>query len=219
MDNFRWSSLRDPRSTTGFESWSARSLFLWIFFSLILQYYADFDTKFIISYGFLNALPHGTVNQRFHYDYSRTSSSLFIPMTLVHWQGVIHIWFVANDVQCTSIYQEAFARSLRRCWVAWWNRYFHHMQWKLITDDIVQKEGCPIEVTQLLVPPFSLLKMLENTAHRGIRNLEDTERIVFFCCVDKHFYKIHEAKTSSRYDAFEDRIDKSSSLSLRWAEF
>lgn len=47
----------------------------------VMQVYASWDEYHILSYGFIISAPNGTMDQRFHYDYSHTSSNIFVPLT------------------------------------------------------------------------------------------------------------------------------------------
>ena len=67
----------------------------------------------------------------------------------------------------------------------------------------MEKEGKPLELVQLQVPPFSLLHMVPSTPHRGLANRDDYTRIMFFCTVDEVYYELGERALSTYDDAFD----------------
>ena len=50
-----------------------------------------------------------------------------------------------------------------------------------------------IEVSQVICKPFMMLRMGENTVHKGIRNSTNEDRPLFFCCYSTNAeYKFNE---------------------------
>jgi hypothetical protein len=142
------------------------------------EVYFDWTEIHIVSYGFIISPAGGTVDQRFHYDYTHTSSNLFVPLTKI------------TPLNATQF--------LRKPLTA----HYEDIQWLGDADDLMVKEGRPIEIHQLIVPPFSLIQLLPGTPHRGIANRDNYTRILFFCTVDRVPYKINEKSYSTKYDAF-----------------
>jgi len=142
------------------------------------EVYHDWPEYHILSYGFIISPPHGTVDQRFHYDYTHTSSNLFIPLT-----------------KLTPLNATQFLRKPL-------NAHYEDIQWLGDADDLMNKEGRPIEIHQLIVPPMSLIQLLPGTPHRGIANRDNYTRVLFFCTVDRKWYKINERSYSTKSDAF-----------------
>jgi len=149
----------------------------WVIDTLNEIYY-DWPEINIVSYGFIISPAGGTVDQRFHYDYTHTSSNLFVPLT-----------------KLTPLNATQF---LRKPLTA----HYEDIQWLGDAEDLMQKEGRPIEIHQIIVPPYSLLQLLPGTPHRGIANRDNYTRLLFFCTVDRVQYKINETSYSTKNDAF-----------------
>lgn len=79
----------------------------------------------IVSYGFIISPAGGTVDQRFHYDYTHTSSNLFVPLT-----------------KLTPLNATQFLRKRL-------HGHYGDIQWLGDVDDLMQKEGEPIEIHQV----------------------------------------------------------------------
>jgi hypothetical protein len=146
--------------------------------SLLNDVYDDWPEYHILSYGFIISPAGGTVDQRFHYDYTHTSSNIFIPLTKI-----------------TPLNATQFLRTPLKA-------HYEDIQWLGDADDLMLKEGRPIEIHQIIVPPMSLLQLLPGTPHRGIANRDNYTRILFFCTVDRKWYKLNEKSYSTKNDAF-----------------
>lgn len=142
------------------------------------EVYFDWPEINIVSYGFIISPAGGTVDQRFHYDYTATSSNLFVNLTKV-----------------TPLNATQFLRTPLTA-------HYEDIQWLGDADDLMKKEGKPIEIHQIIAPPFSLLRLLPATPHRGIANRDNYTRILFFCTIDRVKYKINETSYSTKNDAF-----------------
>jgi len=148
----------------------------WVVNTLNEVYY-DWPEYHILSYGFIISPPGGTVDQRFHYDYTHTSSNLFVPLT-----------------KLTPLNATQFLRKPLKA-------HYEDIQWLGDAEDLMRKEG-PLEIHQLIVPPMSLIQLLPGTPHRGIANRDNYTRVLFFCTVDVKWYKINEKSYSTKNDAF-----------------
>jgi len=142
------------------------------------EVYADWPEYHILSYGFIISPPRGTVDQRFHYDYTHTSSNVFIPLSKL------------TPLNATQYLREPL------------NAHYKDIQWLGDAEDLMLKEERPIEIHQVIVPPYSLLQLLPGTPHRGIANRDSYTRVLFFCTVDRKWYKINERSYSTKNDAF-----------------
>jgi len=138
----------------------------------------DWPEYHIISYGFIISPPHGTVDQRFHYDYTHTSSNLFVPLTKI------------TPLNATQFVTEPL------------KAHYDDIQWLGDAEDLMEKEGRPIELHQVIVPPHSLLRLRPGTPHRGVANRDCYTRIMFFCTIDRVWYPINEKSYSTKNDAF-----------------
>jgi len=146
--------------------------------SILNEVYDDWPEYHILSYGFIISPPHGTVDQRFHYDYTHTSSNIFVPLTKL------------TPLNATQFLRDPL------------NAKYKDIQWLGDAEDLMEKEGHPIEIHQVIVPPFSLLELLPGTPHRGIANRDSYTRVLFFCTVDRTWYKINEKSYSTKIDVF-----------------
>jgi len=132
----------------------------------------------IISYGFIISPPGGTVDQRFHYDYTHTSSNLFVPLTKL------------TPLNATQYLTDPL------------KAHYDDIQWLGDAEDLMEKEGRPIEIHQVIVPSLTLLRLRPGTPHRGIANRDNYTRILFFCTLDRVWYPINEKAYSQKDDAF-----------------
>jgi hypothetical protein len=77
-----------------------------------------------------------------------------------------------------------------------------HCDYAGTAEDILEAEGWDaIEVAQIVPRPFTLLRLLPGTPHRGIGNGADYDRLMFCVTVDDHPYELAESvyfKYSSR---------------------
>jgi hypothetical protein len=65
-------------------------------------------------------------------------------------------------------------------------------------QDIMKAEQMSyIQVSSMIAEPFSVLKMLPRTLHRGISNPEDYDRVLFFVHVDRELIDIKEKSVYS----------------------
>jgi len=143
----------------------------WITGTLAREY-AGWAAVHILSYGFIVNPSGNPQGQPFHFDYSRTSSNLFVPLTRVS---------LANAIQ---FIREPLAHGPRFA-----NDSFGTL------EDILEAEGREaIEVAQLPCRAFSLVKLLPDTPHRGIPNTDDYDRTMLWITVDDHAYDIPETK-------------------------
>src|SRR5690349_3568078 len=70
-------------------------------------------------------------------------------------------------------------------------------------SDMLEREGpdcLAIEVSQLVCGPFTLLRMQEQTMHRGIPNSEDVDRPLFFVMVNRFYEPLQEGATFKVYE-------------------
>ena len=98
--------------------------------------YSDWSEVHIVSYGFIISPAHGTVDQRFHYDYTHTSSNLFVPLTKI------------TPLNATQFLKKPL------------KAHYEDIQWLGDAEDLMEKEGHPIEINQVL-PFLSLFCFLD----------------------------------------------------------
>lgn len=124
----------------------------------------------ILSYGFIVNPAHSTVNQQFHYDYTKTSSNLFIPITQVTTLNATQ--YLTTKLKQTKVDDYCNFGDLE----------------KVMESEQVDA----IIVSQLICKPFSLIKLKPNVPHRGIANHDNYDRIVFFITVDEYYHDLTE---------------------------
>lgn len=137
---------------------------------IVAEAYATWPEVHVLAYGFKTnpaKNPHG---QPFHVDYTTTSSNLFVPLTRITPRNATE--FIRQPLTRAELDHKAELGSL---------------------DDIFDAEGCDaVEIVQLVCRPYSLIRLLPNTPHRGIANGEDEDRIMFFVTVDDHYHPLAE---------------------------
>lgn len=148
--------------------------------------YREWEEVHILAYGFIVNPAGNPDGQPFHCDYNATSSNLFVTMTPV------------SPRNAMQFIRQPFARA----------RLDHKAEFGSL-EDILDAEGCDVvEVAQLICRPFSLLRLLPDTPHRGIANGEDYDRVMFIVTVDTHPHVIRETAyfqySSSEYRAAPD---------------
>lgn len=131
--------------------------------------------KHILGYGFLVNPKGNAAGQPFHIDYGPTESCIFVPLTLLTEKNATQ--YLVDPINKTSL-TEALAG--------------------FQINNFKEKEGLDfLEVRQAIGSPFSLLHMLPGTPHRGIPNLEDFDRIMFWISIDDYY---HESLESTTYE-------------------
>ncbi len=136
----------------------------------VASVYADWREVHILSYGFIVNPARNPEGQPFHLDYSRTSSNLFVPLTPV----------TLNNA--SQFIREPLSQPPRQP-----NDAFGTV------EDILEAEGRQaIEVCQLVCRPFSLVRLLPNTPHRGVPNGEESDRVMLWVTVDERRYDLPE---------------------------
>jgi len=137
---------------------------------LVHEVFQDWKEHHIISYGFLFSPAHSTKDQKFHIDYTFTTSNLFIPLTKVtHKNGPQYIQPLHSMPDIFNEYGDI--------------------------DNILEAEQISsIEIRQIVCKPFCLLQLLPGTIHRGICNSDDYDRIMFWVTVDVKYYELEEKK-------------------------
>lgn len=123
----------------------------------------------IISYGYIINPAHSVKNQDFHYDYTITSTNIFIPLTYVTPSNATQ--FITETLDKTSVDNNYYGDPI-----------------KILTEEDVPF----MEVKQLICKPFCMLQLMPQTPHRGIANTDNFDRIMFFLTVDHEPYHLHE---------------------------
>lgn len=127
--------------------------------SLIKSKYGSWF-KSVKTYGFIYSPPNGTKMQPYHHDFSLTAENIFIPMCDV------------TDLNSTRYFSRRFKEPKDK---------FNYPS----VMDLISSEGITHLVThQISAPAFSVLKMHGGTVHRGVANMEDYVRVVFFVVLD-----------------------------------
>jgi hypothetical protein len=155
-----------------------RALHEWVT-RTVAEVYADWPRVHLVTYSFIVNPAGNQDGQPFHCDYGRTSSNLFVPLTPV------------SVLNATQFIRQPLERSVPNDKVEFG-----------MAEDILDAEGWDaVEVTQLVPRPFTLLRLLPGTPHRGIGNGADYDRVMFCVTLDDHAYPLEESvyfKYSSR---------------------
>lgn len=131
------------------------------FVKLLLQQCYPGQKRYIRSFGFLTSPANSLKSQSWHYDYSATTSNVFVPMT-----------------ETTARNATQFIRGPRP-------HPLPESQYYPNATTVRKKENAPyLQLCQMLVPAFTVLKMWECVMHRGIKNGENYDRVMFFLSSD-----------------------------------
>jgi hypothetical protein len=146
---------------------------------IVAEVYADWPEVHLITYSFIVNPAGNKEGQPFHCDYAPTSSNLFVPLTAV------------SVLNATQFIRQPLVRSVPNQNVEYGT-----------AEDILAAEGWDsLEVTQLVPRPFTLLRLLPGTPHRGIGNGADYDRVMFCVTLDVQPHALAESvyfKYSSR---------------------
>ena len=106
------------------------------FVNQLIKDNSPYQTNYTISYGFLINPAGSTKYQQFHFDYTTTSTNIFIPMTKVTFK---------NATQ--------FLRKKMKSKMDYWNNFGE-------IEDIMEKEDIDfLEISQIACKPFLVTKM------------------------------------------------------------
>lgn len=146
-------------------------LYAWVM-RTIAELYRAWDEVHLLSYGFINNPAHSTKSQKFHVDYSYTSSNLFVPLTPITLLNSFH--YLKNPLPNTPMDDLIAFGEL---------------------EGIMDSEGLDfVEVAQIVCRPLSLIRLLPNTPHRGTRNQGDSDRMMFWVTVDQMYHDLQETQ-------------------------
>jgi hypothetical protein len=149
---------------------SQRALHEWVT-RTVADVYADWREVHLVTYSFIVNPAGNRDGQPFHCDYAPTSSNLFVPLTPV------------SVLNATQFIRQPLLRSVPNEKVEFGT-----------AEDILDAEGWDsLEVTQIVPRPFTLLRLLPGTPHRGIGNGADYDRVMFCVTVDDHPYELAES--------------------------
>ena len=138
---------------------------------IVAEVYADWPEVHLVTYSFIVNPAGNQDGQPFHCDYAMSSSNLFVPLTRVTVENA------------TQFIRRPLARSVPNERVELGT-----------TEDILDAEGWDaVEVSQLVPRPFTLLRLLPGTPHRGIGNGAEHDRVMFCVTVDDHPYELAES--------------------------
>jgi hypothetical protein len=155
-----------------------RALHEWVL-RTVAEVYSDWPEIHLVTYSFIVNPAGNQDGQPFHCDYAPTSSNLFVPLTQV------------SLLNATQFIRQPLVRSVPNERVEFGT-----------AEDIIHAEGWDaLEVAQIVPRPFTLLRLLPGTPHRGIGNGADYDRLMFCVTVDDHPYPLAETvyfKYSSR---------------------
>ncbi len=145
---------------------------------LVRATYDDWPEVHVLSYGFIVNPAGATREQKFHCDYSYTSSNLFVPLTRVTLANAPH--YLKRPLERARMNEIDIIGDI---------------------DDIMDAEGVDaIEVTQLVCRPFTLVRLLPDTPHRGIANSADHDRVMFWVTVDQQWHALKERTAFTLHD-------------------
>jgi hypothetical protein len=147
-----------------------RALHEWVT-RTVAEVYADWASIHLVTYSFIVNPAGNRDGQPFHCDYAPTSSNLFVPLTQV------------SELNATQFIRQPLLRSVPNEKIEYGT-----------AEEILDAEGWDaLEVTQVVPRPFTLLRLLPGTPHRGIGNLADYDRVMFCVTVDDHPYELAES--------------------------
>ena len=136
----------------------------------VKEVYADWPEVHILSYGFITNPAGSTAGQLFHCDYTPTSSNLFVPMTPVTLLNATQ--FVRRPLERAKMNDIDMIGTI---------------------EEIMDAEGLDaIEVSQLVCRPFCLVKLGQDTPHRGVPNRDTYDRLMLWVTVDDHYHPLKE---------------------------
>lgn len=145
---------------------------------LVAEVYGGWSEVHLLSYGFFDNPAGSGVHQKFHVDYTLTDSSLYIPLTPVSLENATR--FLRRPLDAAR-FDDAFVAGT-------------------IESVLDAEQLDAIEVVQVVCRPFTLLQLLPGTAHAGIPNRGDYDRLLFFVTVDTHWHPIRESATFKFYE-------------------
>ncbi len=133
------------------------------------------EKRVILSYGFIISPANSSENQGWHFDYSPEVSNIFIPLTPVTQKNATQ--FIENILKSEMSESNYFPPPAQ----------------------LLEKEDrLTLKVSQVVSAPFVIMKLQPGTCHRGIRNQEEYDRILFFVSTNKDvFIDIGEKDTYS----------------------
>jgi hypothetical protein len=154
---------------------------------IIAEVYSDWPEVHLLTYSFIVNPAGSPEGQPFHVDYAPTCSNLFVPLTRVSLLNATQ--FIRQPLSRARLNESAEFGTL---------------------EDILDAEGCDaVEVTQLVSRPFTLLRLLPGTPHRGIANGDDHDRVMFCATVDDHDHPLAETVyykySSEEYETAHER--------------
>lgn len=139
----------------------------------------------IHSYGFFFSPKTSSKDQEYHIDYKPEIKQLFITM-------VNHT--TKNATQFVRF--EPISKPTKGA--------HEYNRFGATDTELLEREGLDyMEVIQVVCKPYMVLKMGENTVHRGIMNREDEDRPMFFCTFSNTDYVFNEAPMEKHTQEFE----------------
>jgi hypothetical protein len=148
---------------------SRQALHEWVT-RIVAEVYADWPEVHLVTYSFVVNPAGNQEGQLFHCDYAATSSNLFVPLTAV------------SLLNATQFIRQPLLRTVPNENVEFGT-----------AEEILDAEGWDgLEVSQLVPRPFTLLRLLPGTPHRGIGNGADYDRVMFCVTVDEHPHELPE---------------------------
>ena len=117
---------------------------------------------FLHQIGFFFSASHSTHEQEFHIDYHPQAETWFVPLVPVSTLNSTRYMTTPSTSEPTP------------------GRYYSNRYGK-DDFDLLEREGRDhIEIAQIVCREFTILHLLSNTVHRGIRNSSDYDRPMFF---------------------------------------
>ncbi len=116
-------------------------------------------------YGFI-INPIGSKTQKWHVDYTRDYSTIFIPLSRLTTENCTQYAVLPPNAPTAAVAQATANLD--------------------VVDLDALVEACDyVNVRQLLVKPFSIIKLDFGTIHRGISNTGDFERVMFWISMNR----------------------------------
>lgn len=144
--------------------------------------YADWKERHILSVSFVINPIQSAKDQKFHCDYTYTSSNLFIPLTKVTHLNATQ--FIRTPLKHSRMDQ---------------NNNFSGGD----IFEIMKEEGTrSLEVGQVVCEPYSIIHLHPFTPHRGIRNLDNYARVLLCVAVDSFHHEVAEETVFKELDEY-----------------
>ena len=138
------------------------------------------QSYFLHQYGFFFTAKHSTHEQEFHIDYDPEAESFFIPLVPVS---------TLNSTRYMTSYSTSTPSQGK----------YNSNRYGKDDFDLLEREGRDyVEIAQIICREYTILHLLRNTIHRGIKNRADYDRPMFYAyCTPEKELKLKEGVIES----------------------